>query len=44
MIDPVLLRENPDIIRRSQEARGESPETVDAALAADAERRAAITE
>ncbi|GAB3614920.1 serine--tRNA ligase [Humibacter ginsengisoli] len=44
MIDPVLLRENPDLIRRSQEARGESPETVDAALAADAERRAAITE
>ncbi|GAB3794207.1 serine--tRNA ligase [Humibacter antri] len=44
MIDPVLLRENPDLIRRSQEARGESPETVDAALNADAERRAAITE
>ncbi|MGA0567999.1 serine--tRNA ligase [Rathayibacter sp. KR2-224] len=44
MIDPVLLRENPDIIRRSQEARGESPGTVDAALAADAERRATITE
>ncbi|GAB3610120.1 serine--tRNA ligase [Humibacter ginsengiterrae] len=44
MIDPVLLRENPDLIRRSQEARGESPETVDAALAADAARRAAITE
>jgi seryl-tRNA synthetase len=44
VIDPVLLRENPDLIRRSQEARGESPETVDAALAADAERRSAITE
>ncbi|NNC12820.1 serine--tRNA ligase [Planctomonas sp. JC2975] len=44
MIDPVLLRENPDLIRRSQEARGESPDTVDAALAADAERRAAITD
>ena len=44
MIDPVLLRENPDIIRRSQEARGESPDTVDAALAADAERRASITD
>ncbi len=40
----MLLRENPDLVRRSQEARGESPETVDAALAADAERRAAITE
>ncbi|QDZ15752.1 serine--tRNA ligase [Humibacter ginsenosidimutans] len=44
MIDPVLLRENPDLIRRSQEARGESPDTVDDALSADAERRAAITE
>jgi seryl-tRNA synthetase len=44
VIDPVLLRENPDLIRRSQEARGESAKTVDAALAADAERRSAITE
>ena len=44
MIDPVLLRENPDLIRRSQIARGESVDTVDAALVADAERRSAITE
>ncbi|GAB3395559.1 serine--tRNA ligase [Humibacter soli] len=44
MIDPVLLRENPDLIRRSQEARGESVVTVDEALIADAERRAAITD
>ncbi|MGN6126646.1 MAG: serine--tRNA ligase [Humibacter sp.] len=44
MIDPVLLRENPDLIRRSQEARGESVATVDEALIADAERRAAITD
>src|SRR6478752_25038 len=43
MIDPVLLRENPELVKRSQEARGESPDTVDAALAADRERRAAIT-
>ena len=43
MIDPVLLRENPDLIKRSQEARGSSVEAVDAALAADAERRAAIS-
>src|SRR6478752_999453 len=43
MIDPVLLRENPELVKRSQEARGESPETVDAALAADRDRRAAIT-
>ena len=43
MIDPVLLRENPELVKRSQEARGESAETVDAALAADTARRAAIT-
>ncbi|WP_347345845.1 serine--tRNA ligase [Microbacterium sp.] len=43
MIDPALLRENPDLVRRSQEARGESSETVDAAIAADRDRRAAIT-
>lgn len=43
MIDPVLLRENPDIIRRSQEARGDSVHLVDEAIQADIERRAAIT-
>ncbi|WP_127473303.1 serine--tRNA ligase [Microbacterium sulfonylureivorans] len=43
MIDPVLLRENPVLVKRSQEARGESPDTVDAALEADRDRRAAIT-
>ncbi|GAA5202757.1 serine--tRNA ligase [Microbacterium jejuense] len=43
MIDPVLLRDNPELVKRSQEARGESPDTVDAALAADRDRRAAIT-
>jgi seryl-tRNA synthetase len=43
VIDPVLLRENPELVKRSQEARGESPDTVDAALAADRDRRAAIT-
>lgn len=43
MIDPVLLRENPDLIKRSQEARGDSAELVDEALQADRERRAAIT-
>ncbi|HSP52042.1 MAG TPA: serine--tRNA ligase [Cryobacterium sp.] len=42
MIDPVLLRENPDLIKRSQRARGASAEAVDDALAADAERRATI--
>ncbi len=43
MIDPAILRENPELVRRSQEARGESPETVDEAVAADRDRRAAIT-
>ncbi|MET1018595.1 MAG: serine--tRNA ligase [Microterricola sp.] len=42
MIDPVLLRENPELIKASQEARGDSVVLVDEALAADAERRAAI--
>lgn len=44
MIDPVLLREQPDVVRRSQQARGSSPDLVDAALAADIARRAALTE
>lgn len=43
MIDPVLLRENPDLIKHSQELRGESPALVDDAVAADAARRHAIT-
>ncbi|MFD6055990.1 serine--tRNA ligase [Agromyces sp. NPDC060279] len=43
MIDPVLLRENPELVKRSQELRGESPELVDEAVAADAARRTAIT-
>ena len=44
MIDPVLLRENPELIKRSQELRGESSGFVDDALAADAARRTAISE
>ncbi|AWB85356.1 serine--tRNA ligase [Mycetocola zhujimingii] len=43
MIDPVLLRENPDLIRRSQEARRSPVDLVDQALEADRERRTAIT-
>ncbi|KAF2414699.1 serine--tRNA ligase [Microbacterium sp. B35-04] len=43
MIDPVLLRDNPELVKRSQEARGESPDTVDVAVEADRGRRAAIT-
>lgn len=44
MIDSKLLRENPDAIRASQKARGESADLVDQALAADAARRDAIVE
>jgi seryl-tRNA synthetase len=43
VIDPVLLRENPDLIKRSQELRGESTSLVDDAVEADASRRAAIS-
>ena len=38
----MLLRENPDLIKRSQTARGASVEAVDRALEADTERRASI--
>ena len=44
MIDPQLLRDNPDAIRRSQEARGASVTLVDDAIATDASRRLAIGE
>ncbi len=43
MIDLTLLREDPELVKRSQIARGESPDSVDAALAADRDRRSAIT-
>lgn len=43
MIDLTLLRENPELVKRSQLSRGESPDSVDAALEADRSRRAAIT-
>ena len=43
MIDPQLLRDDPDLVRRSQQARQASVELVDEAVAADADRRAAIT-
>ncbi len=44
MIDLQLLRDHPDVIRRSQAARGASVEAVDEAIAADAAKRAALTE
>ncbi len=43
MIDPALLRENPEAVKRSQIARGNSPETVDVAIAAESSRREALT-
>jgi seryl-tRNA synthetase len=43
VIDPQLLRENPDVVRKSQELRGSSVALVDEALAADAARRVAIS-
>ncbi|MGN6407573.1 MAG: serine--tRNA ligase, partial [Curtobacterium sp.] len=43
MIDPQLLRDNPDVIKASQVARGAAVAVVDEAVAADAARRGAIT-
>ncbi|MFT4263759.1 MAG: serine--tRNA ligase [Nocardioides sp.] len=42
MIDPRILRDETDRVRASQAKRGASDDVVDAALAADAARRAAI--
>ena len=42
MIDPKLLRTDPDRIRRSQASRGESVELVDELIAADERRRRQI--
>ena len=42
MIDLRAVRDDPDRVRASQRARGEDPEAVDALLAADERRRAAI--
>jgi seryl-tRNA synthetase len=44
VIDPQILRENPEILRRSQEARGSSVSLVDDAVAADTRRRESIGE
>ena len=43
VIDLKLLREDPDVVRRSQLSRGEDPALVDVLLEADAARRAAIS-
>jgi len=42
VIDLALMRDNPDVVRESQRARGDDPALVDAALDADARRRAAL--
>jgi len=42
VIDPQLLRDNPDLVRHSQEARGSSVTLVDDAIEADATRRSSI--
>ncbi|MFZ8871577.1 MAG: serine--tRNA ligase [Candidatus Nanopelagicaceae bacterium] len=44
MIDVKLIRENADLVRASQKARGENPVLVDEVLAADEVRRNAIVE
>ncbi|MFD7021400.1 serine--tRNA ligase [Promicromonospora sukumoe] len=44
MIDLRLLRDNPDVVRASQVARGDDPDLVDTALDADALRRSSLTE
>ncbi len=43
MIDPGILRENPDLVRGSLEARGAETNLLDEAVAADHARREAIT-
>jgi len=42
VIDLRSLREDPDVVRASQLARGADPSAVDSLLAADAERRSAV--
>ncbi len=44
VIDPQLLRDQPDVVRRSQVSRGASVELVDQAIAADTNRRTSIGE
>ena len=43
MIDLKLLRDDPDLVRASQRARGEDPGLVDALLGADERRRGAVS-
>ncbi|MCL1923886.1 MAG: serine--tRNA ligase [Propionibacteriaceae bacterium] len=42
MIDPKLIRNEPDVLKRAQEARGESVELIDQLVQADEQRRDTI--
>ena len=44
MIDLRVVRDNPDLVRASQVARGDDPALVDQVLDADSRRRSALTE
>lgn len=44
MIDLRLLREDPELVRASQRARGDDPDLVDRVLETDSRRRSALTE
>ena len=44
VIDIKLVRDNPDVVRRSQQARGEDPAIIDAILAADETRRSSLAQ
>ena len=44
MIDPRVLRDEPDRVRAAQAKRGLSGDVVDVALSADEERRASIAD
>jgi len=44
MIDLAVLRQDPDALKKSQAARGESVELVDQVIAADIARRSAVGE
>jgi seryl-tRNA synthetase len=44
VIDLRLLRDNPDVVRASQTARGDDPALVDVALDADARRRSSLAD
>lgn len=44
MIDAQLLRDHPELVRRSQEVRGDSVELVDRAVEAEVARRSAIAD